>query len=110
MDQSPTKFLKEATDVSASPLVKMIHLLIKRFVFSEEHKIAELKPQLNKGPETDSKNYRPISLLPVKSQIIEKSIYYQLKDNTEKNGLLYKYQPGFRDKGMQTDMILIDLQ
>ena len=43
MDQSPTKFLKEAT-VSASPLVKMIHLLIKRFVFSEEHKIAELKP------------------------------------------------------------------
>ena len=110
MDQSPTKFLKEATDVSASPLVKMIHLLIKRFVFSEEHKIAELKPQLNKGPETDSKNYRPISLLPVKSQIIEKSIYYQLKDNIEKNGLLYKYQPGVRDKGMQTDMILIDLQ
>lgn len=44
MDQSPTKFLKEATDVSASPLVKMIHLLIKRSVFSEEHKIAELKP------------------------------------------------------------------
>ena len=44
MDQSTTKFLKEATDVSASPLVKMIHLLIKRFVFSEEHKIAELKP------------------------------------------------------------------
>ena len=94
MDQSPPKSLNKTADVLPSPLAKMINLLIKLFKFPE-CKITKLKSLFNKGSKTDSKNYSPISLLPVVSKIIEKSTH-QFKDYLEKNGLRYKYQSGFR--------------
>ena len=83
-----------------------------------------------KGSKTDPKNYRPISLLPLLSKLIEKAIHIQTQEYLDKHGLLYKFQSGFRkkystdsclvqlsdfiingiDKGLHTGMILIDLQ
>ena len=83
-----------------------------------------------KGSKTDPKNYRPISLLPLLSNLIEKAIHIQTQQYLDKHGLLYKLQSGFRkkfpidsclaelsdfitngmDKGLHTGMILIDLQ
>ena len=40
-------------------------------------KIAKLKPLYKKGKKTNPKNYRPISLLPVISKILEKVIHDQ---------------------------------
>ena len=77
-----------------------------------------------KGSSTEPKNYRPISLLPLISKLIEKSKF------VVENKILYKYQSGFRgnhsnrlmlsylndkilqgfDSGKITGMILIDLQ
>jgi len=37
---------------------------------------------------SDVTNYRPISILPVLSKIIEKAVYTQLKDYLEKHNLL----------------------
>ena len=50
-----------------------------------------------KDKKIDFINYWPNSLLPVVSKIIEKSVHYQLENHLQKNGLLYKYQSGFRD-------------
>ena len=86
-------------------------------------------PIFKKGARTDPKNYRPISLLPLVSKIIEKSIRFQIEDFLNKKKLIYIYQSGFRanhstdlcvaqlidfaatgmDKQMHTGMIL-DLQ
>ena len=49
-------------------------------------KVAKLKPLYKKGTKTDSKNFRPISLLSIVSKIIEKVIHDQtmnyLMENT----------------------------
>ena len=79
---------------------------------------------------TEAKNYSPISLLPVISKLIEKSIHDQTQDYLQRNGLLYIYQSGFganhsadaclsrlldkilngADNGKHTGVIIIDLQ
>ena len=99
-------------------------------MFPDQCKIAKLKPLFKKGSKRDPKNYRLISLLPVISKIIEKTIQIQIQEYLDKHGLLYKYQSGFganfstdycfvqltnfilrgMDKGLQTGMILVDLQ
>ena len=114
----------------ALPLGNIINLSIKLSTFPEECKIAKLKPIFKKGARTDPKNYRPISLLPLVSKIIEKSIHFQIEDYLNKKKLIYMYQSGFRtnhstdlclaqlidfvatgmDKQMHTGMILVDLQ
>ena len=98
--------------------------------FPDKSKTTKLKPLFKKGSKPDPKNYRPISLLPLVSKLIEKAIHLQTQEYLDKNGLLYKFQSGFRknfstdsclvqltnfivngmDKGLHTGMILIDLQ
>ena len=78
--------------VLALPLRNIINLSIKLSTFPEECKIAKLKPIFKKGARTDPKNYRPISLLPLVSKIIEKSIHFQIEDLLNKKKLIYMYQ------------------
>ena len=60
-------------------------LSIKLFVFPEEYKIAKLKPLFKKNSKTDPKNHRPVSLLPLMSETVEKSINYQQQDYLKEN-------------------------
>ena len=41
-------------------------------------------------------NYRPISILPTLSKILEKIVYKQLMAHLERHSLLFEYQFGFR--------------
>ena len=43
-------------------------------------------------------SYRPISILPVLSKILERIVYKQLLSHLENNGLLSSFQFGFRSK------------
>ena len=130
MDQKPAKYLKDSAEVLASSLENIINLSIKLSTFPEECKTATLKPIFKKAARTDPKNYRHISLLPLVSKIIEKSIHSQIKHYLNKKKLIYMYQSGFRtnysadlclaqlihsvatgmDKQIHTGMILADLQ
>ena len=130
LDEISSTFLKYGAEVLALPLCNLVNLSIKQVLFPDECKIARLKSLFKKGSRSDLKNYRPISLLPVVLKIIEKTIQIQTREYLDKNGLLYKYQSGFRanfstdsclvqltnfifigmDKGFHTGMILADLQ
>ena len=89
MDQTPAKFLGNGAEVLALPLGNIINLSIKLSTFPEECKIVKLKPIFKKGARTDPKNYHPISLLPLVSKIIEKSIHFQIETSLIRETNLY---------------------
>ena len=118
------------TQVIALPITQICNLSIESCSFPDDCKIAKVKPLYKKGAKTEPKNYRPTSLLPLVSKIIEKIIHDQTQNHLTENDILYDYQSGFRsnhssdfalsflndkilkgfDKGFFTGMILIDLQ
>ena len=130
LDNIAGKFLKEGASVLATPLTQICNLSIHLSTFPDKCKQAKLKPLFKKGITTEPQNYRPISLLPLLSKIIEKIILDQTQKYLDENKIIYKYQSGFRshhstnsclsllcnkvqqgfERGMLTGMILIDLQ
>ena len=58
--------------------------------FPLDCKIAKLKPLYKKSSKTDPKNYRPVSLLPLVSKVIETFIHNQTDIFLNKNKILYK--------------------
>ena len=59
-------------------------------------KIAKVVPIYKSSDQSILKNYRPISLLPAFSKILEKAMYIQLMAFLKTNTILYKHQYGFR--------------
>ena len=92
----------------ALSLRNLVNLSIKKSLFPDQCKIVKLKPLFKKASKSDSKNYRPISLLPVVSKIIETTIQIQTQEYLDKNGSLYKYQLGFR-ANFSTDSCFVQL-
>ena len=130
LDNLSGRFLKQGAKVLAKPISDLCNLSINSEKFLDLCKIAKLKPLYKKGSLTRSCNYRPISLKPLISKVIEKVIHNQTSTFLNSKNLLYTYQSGFRkkhstdfclsylndkilkglDKGLMTGMILIDLQ
>ena len=75
-----SKFLKNGAEVLALPLRNLANLSIKQSLFPDQCKIAKLQPLFENDSTTDPKNYWPISLLPVVSKLIEKTIQIQTQD------------------------------
>ena len=131
IDNLSGKFLKDGAHVLARPISQLCNLSIKLNFFPRRSKIAKVKPLFKKGSKTDPQNYRPISLLPLLSNIIiERIVHEQTEEFLSKNKLLYRFQLGFRknystntclghltdknstgfEKDLFTGMILIDFQ
>ena len=108
MDQIPAKFLRDGAEVLAFPLRNIINLSINLSTFTEERKIAKLKPIFQKGVRANPKRYRTISLLLLVSKIIEKSIHFKIEDYVNKEKLIYMYESGFRSNHL-TDLCLAQL-
>ena len=82
---------------------------MKEAVFPTKLKIAVIKPIFKAGDTTSFSNYRPISILPFLSKILEKIIYIRLLNHFINNELLSDRQFGFR-KGLSTFMPILLIQ
>ncbi len=71
-------------------------------------KLSVVVPVFKSGNPLKPQNYRPISLLPVISKILEKVIAPQLTQHLETNNLFCSTQHGFRSS-LSTDMALFTL-
>ena len=129
-DKLSCSFLKDGANILAKPISTLCNLSISQGVFPNACKVKKLKPIFKKGKKTDPSNYRPVSLLPSISKIIERVIHDQTNAFLSDEDILYNYQSGFRgnhstnlclsfltdkvlkgfDEGLLTGMILIDLQ
>ena len=97
MDEISPRFLKDGAEVLAKPICDIVNLSIKLSTFHDKCRIAKLTPRFKKGSKTDLKNYSSVSLLPFISKLIEKSIHIQKQEYLDKNGIIYKFQSGFRN-------------
>ena len=89
MDNTSGRFLKDGADMLAIPVTQICNLSIKLLHFPNNCRLTKLKPLYKKGSKTDSKNFRPISLLPIVSKIIEKIIHDQTMEYLTDNKILY---------------------
>ena len=94
IDNLSAKFLKDGADILAKPISEICNLSIKYSRFPTDCQIAKLKPLFKKGSTTLPKNYRPISLLPLISKIIEKVVHDQTQEFLKENKIIYKFQSG----------------
>ena len=124
------RFLKDGAEILSKPISEICNLSISHGIYPNACKVAKLEPIFKKGKKVDPSIYRPISLLPLISKIIEKVVHDQTNEFLSDNKILYNYQSEFRtnhsinlclsfltdkilkgfDEGLLTGMILIDLQ
>ena len=89
IDNLSGRFLKDGAVVLALPISKPCNLSRKGSKFPLDCKIAKLKPLYKKGSKTNPKNYRPVSLLPLVSKVMEKVIHNQTQIFLSKNKISY---------------------
>ena len=90
-------FLDSATSIS-KPVAFLINLSIKSSTVPNIWKNAKVTPIHKSGPLDKPENYRPISILPVLSKILERAVHTQLSNYLESNNLLTDSQFGYRKK------------
>ena len=96
LDNLPTGLLKDSAEQISAPLTYLIYLSLTTGVFPTDWKVAKVMPIHKSGPFTNFDDYRPISILPVLSEIIEKIIHRQVISFLNENHLLSQSQFGFR--------------
>ena len=129
-DQISGKILKDGAQILAKSISELCNYSMTLGSFPDTCKIAKVKPLFKKGSKTDPSNNRPVSLLPLLSEVFEGVAVDQTEEFLGLNKVLYDYQFGFRknhstdtclsflnekilkgfDDGLVTGMILIDLQ
>ena len=77
-------------------------------VFPTVLKKAKVIPIFKGGDSSQLSNYKPVSVLPCFSKILERLMYNRLLSFVKKHSLLYNYQFGFR-KGYSTNFAMITL-
>ena len=105
IDKISGRFLNDRANILAKPIAKIYNISISSGLFSSDCKIAKLKPLYKKGSKTNPENFRPISLLPLISKVIERIVYDQVDNFLLQNNILYNYQSGFR-KNHSTNLCL----
>lgn len=130
VDNISVKFLKRFSSNFTEKIADFINNSFSSGNFPECLKIARITPIHKSSNKLDVNNYRPISVLPVCSKIIEKAIQYRLNMFLINNNLINSNQFGFVtnsstlaactqlvtiidtaiDKGLYTGCVFIDLR
>ena len=121
--------VKKVAKEIAYPLMLIFNVSLSTGVVPDELKIAKVVPIYKKDNPELFGNYRPVSVLPCLSKILERIVYNRSYDFLCKNNILYQKQYGFRsnhstymavldfvndissaiDRGMKTIGIFMDL-
>ena len=92
------------------PLMFIFNLSLQKCSFPDELKIAKVTPVFKADDvnELGNYSYRPISVLPCFSKILERIMYNRLFKYLKTNEILYKKQFGFQE-GHSTEHAIIQL-
>ena len=104
-DGISSKILKQCAGSVIKPLTYICNLSLTTGIFPERCKFAIVRPIYKKGNQTEMNNYRPVSLLPTISKVLEKTMLSRLSQHFESNKLLSPSQFGFQKKVRIEDAI-----
>ncbi|CAB3981599.1 Hypothetical predicted protein [Paramuricea clavata] len=126
-DEIPARLLRETAEVITPSLCHLFNKSLSTGSIPREWKLANIVPVYKKGEREYTENYRPISLLPITSKVLERCVLNNVKDWLY--GLVNECQHGFLigkscvtnliealdyigsvlDKGGQIDTIYLDM-
>ena len=95
-DEINNYLLKLSLPYIVESLTYIFNLCIQHNIFPTKFKIAKVIPLFKSQDMSDVNNYRPISLLPCISKLLEKHIHKHLSHYLEINSLIHPLQSGFR--------------
>jgi len=98
--------LKKEKQKFSALILDLINETIMSGEFPDVLKIAKVIPIFKKGDKQNLNNYRPISLLPVLSKVLEKVINQQISDKLEELHLIDDDQYGFRPGHSTEDAVV----
>ena len=90
------RLLKKLSPFIISEITHLMNICIRCRIFPKCLKVALIRPLHKTGQKSLFTNYRPISILPTISKILERIICNQLVEYLTFNGTMYDYQFGFR--------------
>ena len=97
-DNIDCKLLKTIHEYIVQPLTHIFNLSLEQGIVPSELKIAKIIPIHKDDDPAIFNHYRPISILPAISKILEKLLYQRLIEHLDKHNILYTHQYGFRKK------------
>ena len=95
-DNLSTCIIQKTMKEVAAPLTHIFNQSFLLGVVPDQMKIAKIVPVFKAGNKKILTNYRPISILPAFSKILEKLASIRLINFLESQDILYKHQYGFR--------------
>ena len=128
-DGIPGLLLKKCAAVIAPSLTAIFNVSLTTGELPRAFKVANIAPVYKSGDREEAGNYRPISLLPIVSKVLEKIVSAQLKQFIQRNNLLPETQFAYRanhstedaltyavnqlllarDQGKVTGLVFVDL-
>ena len=100
--------VKNVAHIVSRPLADIFNLSLSTGSVPEQLKIAKVIPIYKKENAEIFSNYRPVSVLPCFSKILERLVFNRCMDYIDKNNLLNEKQFGFRPNH-STYMAIIEL-
>ena len=109
LDGIPPFFLKSCAHTLAPLLLELFTHSLETCTVPSDWKLSVITPIYKKGDRSDPSNYRPVSLLPTCSKVLESIIDDHIRLQVESRGLLHPSQHGFRQRHSCTTNLTIAL-
>ena len=106
LDCISVKAVKSMSESLAGPLADIFNSSLLQGEFPKALKLGKIIATYKKGAKTDLKNYRPVTILPILSKVLERLMYVRLYDYLDSSGFLSEFQFGFRKGKSTQDAIL----
>ena len=107
-DEISNKIIKKSSDIVAPFLKTLFDACLQQGIFPDCFKLAQVAPLFKGGDRTNLGSYRPISLLPALSKVLEKIILVRMMTFLSDNNIISEHQFGFRPK-FSTEYAIVDI-
>ena len=95
LDKIPARLIRDAELEITPSITYLVNKSIRDGKFPVQWKLARVTPLPKADDKLKVENYRPISILPVLSKIMERVVHAQLSQHLNLSNFLYHHQYGF---------------